>query len=1041
MAPRQRDKLQRSKAQWLKRDSDLWFSDAEEDDSDWDASLAAWQTEVNESDMSAISVEECKIDEPDVESQGPRAQKTPKAKVARPSRQRALPRMQDLSPGMVCPLGETALEWLDIGSFPLGLCGPSELQSTLGRRRAVLCEQLPQLHLPKAQVGSLAELLRQKLKLCYLAKEIGASALKPCTGRADLAELILSFVPTEAKLAFTQNGGLMFADTGSANLNLFFKSIPKVTPGINVSLEQLLQNAWAESPETCLRQIFHLGASREGKQDRYNFYDAMTWLWKVQPATVLANLHLVPETNYWKGLLEILARICEGPARSLERDQALHRAHLQKRAKLSMPDCKEGWKPGSRLELATEALKRYDEDPLYRSLFERIGQLFAEKLREDLAQMQLGQRVSLCAKWCPLPQHSFDRRTLIFECIARWLFPATLLQFHGISERHYAFRVRDMLRKAISQLKEYMKVPERLMCMGRLGELSYQRVPATCMKINAKHFQAKDTVRFDAYMENLKKGRAKAKTGALQPHQLLRAACTGSGSITDRDVAQAQWEALVDQLRCSGVLEDCISVCDVSGSMSCPAGSNFSCMDVAVSLSLLLAEIAQGASARKIITFETQPQMVQLPATRQLIDLDCFVRRLPWGGTTNFFKVFELLLTMQPLPSRLIVFSDMQFNSAGGSATVLQEARKLYAARGLKLPQLIFWNLAAHHGSPALAGDEGVALVSGFSAAILKTLLQKGTLDPVGTMCKALTTPLMQQLRVVCDSTVAKELFQGRQMPDHVWEPEPPLAAASERPLLSTKQPWELLTVSLGTLGSSEAVAAFIGKTGAKSKELRKNLRQQLRHALGRPGHGLKLWLAVVNSIDTGRTLRVGLIRMREGVVAVRVKARLPQRALYAAVSKLKPFVEDAVQDAELRALKPNPCRLRRAARQARLEQEEASDDEESELQKCSNFEIEEVQSRETLTNEYYVRRLAAQKRYRRRMCINASRMGSVAVSKRRRFAHAVSKRKARICRSDSCMPEIGSSLNRQDRLRCKVVKMRQQKKHMAWCLRWPEKA
>ena len=39
--------------------------------------------------------------------------------------------------------------------------------------------------------------------------------------------------------------------------------------------------------------------------------------------------------------------------------------------------------------------------------------------------MRAGRRVGLCAKWCPSLYHSFDRRTLICESIARWLFPPT----------------------------------------------------------------------------------------------------------------------------------------------------------------------------------------------------------------------------------------------------------------------------------------------------------------------------------------------------------------------------------------------------------------------------------------------------------------------------------------------------------------------------------------------------------------------------------------------------------------------------------------
>ena len=48
------------------------------------------------------------------------------------------------------------------------------------------------------------------------------------------------------------------------------------------------------------------------------------------------------------------------------------------------------WCPGSRLELAEDALQRYEADPLYRCLLERTGQLFAAQLREDLRKMKRG---------------------------------------------------------------------------------------------------------------------------------------------------------------------------------------------------------------------------------------------------------------------------------------------------------------------------------------------------------------------------------------------------------------------------------------------------------------------------------------------------------------------------------------------------------------------------------------------------------------------------------------------------------------------------
>jgi len=649
-----------------------------------------------------------------------------------------LPNGGNLDAGMQCPLGPEQLKVVEEAT-PLGLCGPSELQHSI-RRTCYELVEAPHLSLPALAPldpanGDVAAILRAKLR--YLTRAAGMELLRPRVGRADVTELVLSFLPGTRPLTATATGGWMHCDTGSANLDLFFQAVPQPSPAANDQLHRLLENAWAESPETCLRQIFLLGASREGKQDRYSFYDAMLWLWDREPATVLGNLHLIPEANYWKGLLEFLARVCEGPRRSLERDQALHYAFstgsrkLLAHGRVKYP--KEGWKPGSRLELAREALKRYDADPVYRTLFERTGQLFADQLREDLDAKRAGKRIGLCAKWCPMLYHSFDRRTLICEAIARHLFPPGLPEFAGASEREYAYRARDRLRGVLSELKEYTKSPERLMCQGRWSEIAYKAVPATCMTIHSKHFLEHDPKRFLKHVDSLAQGKVKANTGALQPHEILKGVQSASREFdpVGPAIAQAQWQALVADVKASGALDGCIAVCDVSGSMGTEAAPGVTCMDVAVSLSLLLAEVAEGPYARKLITFDEDPRLLSLPATKQLADLDWFTRSQPWRWSTDFYKVFNLLLPMKPPPKRVFVFSDMQFASAGGQTTDLQRARKLYEAAGVSMPQLVFWNLQSHAGAPAVADDVDVALVSGFSSVMMKLLLQEGMPEPV----------------------------------------------------------------------------------------------------------------------------------------------------------------------------------------------------------------------------------------------------------------------------------------------------------------------
>ena len=161
---------------------------------------------------------------------------------------------------------------------------------------------------------AMEEMLRLKLRL--FDEKLGGGMLKAMVGRRDLAQHILSFVNAERPLVDTAVGGKMFADSGSANVDFFFHSVPSMPssrgrPSRKVPLEEMLEKAWEENPEVCLKQIFLIGSAREGKQDRHSFYEALQWLWWKDPATVLANLHHVPECNYWKALLEFLARLCD----------------------------------------------------------------------------------------------------------------------------------------------------------------------------------------------------------------------------------------------------------------------------------------------------------------------------------------------------------------------------------------------------------------------------------------------------------------------------------------------------------------------------------------------------------------------------------------------------------------------------------------------------------------------------------------------------------------------------------------------------------
>lgn len=740
--------------------------------------------------------------------------------------------------------------------------------------------------------------------------------LEVMVGRRDLAQHILSFVNAERPLVDTAVGGKMFADSGSANVDLFFHSVPSMAsskgrPSRKVPLEDMLERAWEENPEVCLKQIFLIGSAREGKQDRYSFYEALQWLWWKDPATVLANLHHVPECNYWKALLEFLARLCEGPLRSKERDRALLKRFERcngaadgaegESKKILMADAEPeevtqapprgvSWCPGSRLELAEEALQRYEADPLYRCLLERTGQLFAAQLREDLRKMKRGEQVSLCAKWCPWLNHSFDRRTLICESIARWLFPAS--EFPGSTERHYAFRARDRLRKSLGELKEYMKCTERLMCQNRWAEIQYRRVHATCLSLNAPIFEKRDPERFQSFLQKLLKRKGSVNVGALQPHELLKKAIKPSSSM-EKMLAQAQWRSLVAQVRSSGCLSNCIAVCDVSGSMYCHAASGgTSLLDVAIAMSLLLAQVAD--PPRQLITFAEEPRLVMLPDTEDLAELYRFVQGLDWGYSTNFHKVFELLKSK--LPQQVFVFSDMQFAEAGGDhhEPVLRKVQKDYEKLNLDLPELVFWNLAADQtGAPALANDAGVVLMSGFSAQMFKSLTnpeaeveqmetckgkkKKEKRDPLTAMCTALQKPLFQQLRVIYDPKEAVDLFQVPKSSENSFQLQP---VPEKMVRTYQKLPQKSSSLHLGRV-DKEAMKAFIHDLRGLRGEMRQQLSQFLRKSAKVGKVKFRFWLEVKTPQPHS------FLGSQSGEVEATLRARLPVEQLQQALGSL----------------------------------------------------------------------------------------------------------------------------------------------------------
>ncbi|PKA50867.1 hypothetical protein AXF42_Ash007522 [Apostasia shenzhenica] len=587
-------------------------------------------------------------------------------------------------------------------------------------------------------------------------------------------------------MGFTENLSPTFLSSGDPLLDFFFHVVPD-TPA--QTLTSLLADAWERDPLTAFKLVFNLrGVRGTGKSDREGFYSAALWIHRHHPKTLALNLPSIAEFGYFKDLPEILHRLIDGAdtrqraaaavrycrIRLLARSGGRRRRLFAVRSnseKSDLSNIKKKVKKGTREErlaaefarvklesanaadqrrkkrvvMAVRAVDRYGHDPDYHFLHDRVSDHFAAMLSADVGHLNAGEigKISLAAKWCPSLNSCFDRSTLLCEGISRRLFPRESdPELAGAEEAHYAYRIRDRLRREVLvPLRRVLEIPEVYMSARQWSSLPYSRVPSVAMKNYKQIFTEHDMERFAEFLEKVKQGKAKIAAGALLPHEILAPAFSG----IDDEVAELQWRRMVQDLSAKGHLRNCIAVCDVSGSMR---GTP---MEVCIALGMLTSELSEEPWKGRVITFSRTPELHKINGETIKEKID-FVRNMQWGMNTNFQKVFDGILreaVEESLPAekmvrRIFVFSDMEFDSAGGSCwetdyeVICRKFKEAgYAAA---VPEIVFWNLRDSRATPVPGKKAGVALVSGFSKNLMKIFLEDdGVISPVAIMEAAIS--------------------------------------------------------------------------------------------------------------------------------------------------------------------------------------------------------------------------------------------------------------------------------------------------------------
>lgn len=439
---------------------------------------------------------------------------------------------------------------------------------------------------------------------------------------------------------------------------------------------------------------FHVRDILEGKGERQLFYDMFSYIFKKFPEKSIELMTHIPEYGAWFDL-----------------------QHLT--------EC----------DITDDGIKK-------------IVQMYGSQLTKD---NESPNNLSLAAKWVPRENKKYG---WISKKIAEYL----------------DMNVGDY-RRFVSDLNKRLNTVEIMMChdenhLHHFSDIDPAKVPSLCLKKKKKaffntnkypHKDDEDRVRcaekFSDYMEKAAKGKVKVHGKVLMPHEFVKEIENRSLSQDEKNTLEGQWIDLRNSIREKGTLGKTVVMADFSGSMCSAYRSSVSPIEVSKGLALLCAECTSPAFRDRIITFDSSPTWHNISSYKTIFDRVKSFYNVSQGTSTNFQAAMDLVLNrlveanvpVGEEPSQILVITDMGWDQANnnsysrkrsGFETHIDRIKREFASKGgWKVPTIVIWNVSGkfqeyHHESET----EGVCVISGWSAAILKYIMDGDVVDKMNNM-------------------------------------------------------------------------------------------------------------------------------------------------------------------------------------------------------------------------------------------------------------------------------------------------------------------
>lgn len=463
----------------------------------------------------------------------------------------------------------------------------------------------------------------------------------------------------------TENGAVCHRTTKSAILDMFSLCGAYRTRSESDCIIAF-KNALAEDESLAVKCLFYLADCRGGQGERRFFRVCFKWLAKTYPEVAARNLKAIPEYRRW-------------------------------------------------------------DDVIYSCMGTSVEKDALDFVKTQLVLDMGCKTPSLLAKWLPSENAS---------ALETRKAGALVRTFLGMTHKQY--------RKTLSELRSRINIVERLMSQNRWDEIEFDKIPSKAGLVYKNAFARRDIIakKYESFAKDETKT---VNASTLYPYDVIAKVVGGftygshvKMSDTDRAIVEKYWNALPDYL--NGKECKMLCVVDTSGSMT--GSEAASPMNIAIGLGMYCAERIGGPFKDHYISFASRPQLIKIEGV-DFVDKVQRIYKTNLCDNTDLPAVFNLLKSIalnpgtnkEDLPEVITVISDMEIDegtgrwnsnsnrwSASSASTEMEKIRAEWAAVGLKLPRLVYWNVQARNNTILDAGPD-VSFVSGASPVIFEQVL------------------------------------------------------------------------------------------------------------------------------------------------------------------------------------------------------------------------------------------------------------------------------------------------------------------------------